>query len=138
MATGLREYDIQNLHTTEHEQLTDQKLFLITICAVDLVRKHSGGWDKEHPEYPLMRTLCRCGSKRLVDGLTFDFFSDPLVRKDILVNAQCDHSIITFFSTQGKDTIFPRRTTKILSVTKIVFNRRPYMTSRWTPVLRSP
>ena len=30
-------------------------------------------------------------------GLTFDFFSDPLVRKAILVTAQCADSIITFF-----------------------------------------
>ena len=30
-------------------------------------------------------------------GLTFDFFSDPFVRKAILVTAQCADSIITFF-----------------------------------------
>ena len=29
-------------------------------------------------------------------GLTFDFFSDPLVRKAILVTAKCADSIITF------------------------------------------
>ena len=40
-------------------------------------------------------------------GLTFDFFSDPLVRKAILVTAQCADSIITFSSTHGKDTILP-------------------------------
>jgi hypothetical protein len=40
-------------------------------------------------------------------GLTFDFFSDPLVRKTILVTVQCADSIITFSSTQGKDTILP-------------------------------
>ena len=53
-------------------------------------------------------------------GLTFDFFSDPLVRKAILVTAQCADSIITFSSTQGKDTILPRRTdwtAKILPAT---------------------
>ena len=38
-------------------------------------------------------------------GLTFDFFSDPLVHKDILVTEQCVDSIITFFSTYGKDTL---------------------------------
>ena len=72
-------------------------------------------------------------------GLTFDFFSDPLVRKAILVTAQCADSIITFSSTHGKDTVLPRRntwTTKILPVTddrlqqqamrvKIVCSRRP-------------
>ena len=53
-------------------------------------------------------------------GLTFDFFSDPLVRKAILVTVQCDDSIITFSSTHGKDTILPKRTTwtaKILPAT---------------------
>ncbi len=43
-------------------------------------------------------------------GLTFDVFSDPLVRKATLVTARCDDSIITFSSTQGKDTTLPRRT----------------------------
>ena len=38
----------------------------------------------------------------LVKGLTFDFFSDPLVFKTILVTVQCADSIITFSSTQGK------------------------------------
>jgi hypothetical protein len=55
-----------------------------------------------------------------VKGLTFDFFSEPLVRKAILVTAQCADSIITFSSTYGKDTILPRRTTwtaKILTET---------------------
>ena len=53
-------------------------------------------------------------------GLTFDFFSDPLVRKDILVTVQCADSIITFSSTHGKDTVLPRRNTwtaKILPAT---------------------
>ena len=45
-------------------------------------------------------------------GLTFDFFSDPLVRKDILVTVQCADSIITFSSTYGKDTILPRMNKK--------------------------
>jgi hypothetical protein len=52
--------------------------------------------------------------------LTFDFFSDTLVRKAILVTTQCDDSIITSSSTQGKDTVLPRRTTwttKILTAT---------------------
>jgi hypothetical protein len=52
-------------------------------------------------------------------GLTFDFFSDPLVRKAILVTAQCADSM-TSSSTHGKDTILPRRTTwtaKILPAT---------------------
>ena len=43
---GLQEDDIQNLHTTEPEQLTDQELLLSTISGTDLVRKHSVGWDK--------------------------------------------------------------------------------------------
>ena len=53
-------------------------------------------------------------------SLTFDFFSDPLVRKAILVTAQCTDSIFTFSSTHGKDAILPRRntwTTKILPAT---------------------
>ncbi len=53
-------------------------------------------------------------------GLTFHFFSDPLVRKAILVTVQCADSIITFSSTHGKDTVLPRRNTwtaKILPVT---------------------
>jgi hypothetical protein len=53
-------------------------------------------------------------------GLTFDFFSDTLVRKAILVTKQCSDSIITSPSTHGKDTVLPRRTTwtvKILPVT---------------------
>ena len=44
-------------------------------------------------------------------GLTFDFFSDPLVRKVILVTAQCAESIITSSSMHGKDTVLPRRNT---------------------------
>jgi hypothetical protein len=44
-------------------------------------------------------------------GLTFDFFSDPLVRKAVLVTAQCADSIITSSSTYGKDTVLPRRKT---------------------------
>ena len=47
---GLQEDDIQKLHTTAPEQLTDQELLLSTISAADLVRKHSGGWDKEYPK----------------------------------------------------------------------------------------
>ena len=44
---GLQEDDIQKLHTTAPEQLTDQELLLSTISAEDLDRKHSVGWDKE-------------------------------------------------------------------------------------------
>jgi hypothetical protein len=47
-------------------------------------------------------------------------FSDTLVRKAILVTAQCADSIITSSSTHVKDTVLPRRTTgtaKILSAT---------------------
>ncbi len=53
-------------------------------------------------------------------GLTFDFISDPLVRKAILLTAQCADSIITFSSSHGKDTILPTRdtwTAKILAAT---------------------
>ncbi len=53
-------------------------------------------------------------------GLTFDFFSDPLVRKAILVTAQCADYIITSSSTHGEDTVLPRRNTwtaKILPAT---------------------
>jgi hypothetical protein len=44
-------------------------------------------------------------------GLTFDFFSDPLVRKAILVTAQCADSIITFAGSSAKDTLLPKRST---------------------------
>jgi hypothetical protein len=47
---GLQEDDIQTLHTTAPEQLTDQELLLSTISTEDLVRKQSSGWDKEHPK----------------------------------------------------------------------------------------
>ena len=52
--------------------------------------------------------------------MTFDFFSDPLVPKSILVTVQCADSIITSSSTHGKDTVLTRRTTwtvKILPAT---------------------
>ena len=52
--------------------------------------------------------------------MTFDFFSDPLVRKAILVTAQCADSIITFTESSVKDTLLPKRSTwtpKILSQT---------------------
>jgi hypothetical protein len=48
--TGLQEADIQKLHTTPHEQLTDYELLLRTICAEDLDRKHSSGSDNKHPK----------------------------------------------------------------------------------------
>ena len=44
-------------------------------------------------------------------GLTFDFLSDPLVRKTILVTAQCADSIITFVDSSAKDTLLPKRST---------------------------
>ena len=47
---GLQEDDIQKLHTTVPDQLTDQELLLSTISVADLVRKHSGGWGKEFPK----------------------------------------------------------------------------------------
>jgi len=50
----LREDDIQKLHTTAPEQLTDQELLLSTISAADLARKHSGGWDKVSQVSPLL------------------------------------------------------------------------------------
>ncbi len=40
----LQEDDIQKLHTTAPDQLTDQELLLSTISVTDLARKHSGGW----------------------------------------------------------------------------------------------
>ncbi len=49
MMGNLKEDDIQKLHTTAPEQLPDQKLLLSTMSEADLARKHSGGWDKEHP-----------------------------------------------------------------------------------------
>ena len=47
---GLQEDDIQKVHTTAPETLTDQELLLCTISVVDLVRKYSVGWDKEYPK----------------------------------------------------------------------------------------
>ncbi len=44
---GLEEAEIQNLHTTAPEHLTDEELLLSTFCAEDLARKHSGGWDND-------------------------------------------------------------------------------------------
>ena len=44
-------------------------------------------------------------------GLTFDFFSDPLVRKVILVTVKCADSIITFVDSTGKDTLLSKRST---------------------------
>ncbi len=38
------------LHTTAPEHLTDDELLLSTFCAEDLDRKHSGGWDNDHPK----------------------------------------------------------------------------------------
>jgi hypothetical protein len=49
-------------------------------------------------------------------GLTFDFFSDPLVRKALLVTAQCADSIITSSSTHAKDTVLFRRTTRTAKI----------------------
>jgi hypothetical protein len=50
---GLQEDDIQNLHTITPEELTDKDSGTTPqynfYCA-DLVRKHSGGWDKEYPK----------------------------------------------------------------------------------------
>ena len=224
---GLVETEIQKLHTTTPEHLTDDELLLSAFCAGDLDRKHSGGWDNDHPKClfcgkgykfrtfatqchmtfqikgsgkqsriaevcrmecktedilkarffvvrneiynrytakqqreqqadsaVLKRSMTECEwesevieidtdittpgeSKKtnhtvteilikkpshedfvtvwsevvLGKGLTFDFFSDPLVRKSILVTVQCDDSIITFSITHGKDTILTKRTT---------------------------
>ena len=44
-------------------------------------------------------------------GLTFDFFSDPLVRKALLVTAKCADSIITFVGSSAKDTLLTKRST---------------------------
>ena len=55
-------------------------------------------------------------------GLTFDFFSDPLVRKAILVTAKCADSIITLAGSSAKDTLPSKRSTwtqKILPQTDV-------------------
>ncbi len=44
---GLEEAEIQKIHTTAPEHLTDDKLLLSTLCTEGLVRKHSGGWDND-------------------------------------------------------------------------------------------
>ncbi len=74
---GLQEDDIQKLHTTAPEQLTDQELLLSTISASDLVRKHSGGWDKEHPKFS---SVAKCIQVQ-------DFYSP--VSHDLSGNRQC-------------------------------------------------
>ena len=38
---GLEEAEIQKIHTTAPEHLTDDKLLLSTLCAEGLARKHS-------------------------------------------------------------------------------------------------
>jgi hypothetical protein len=55
---GLQEDDIQKLHTTVPDQLTDQKL-LLSISVAFLDRKHSGGWDKEYPKYTFCLKVLR-------------------------------------------------------------------------------
>ncbi len=52
-----------------------------------------------------------CDGAVLGKGLFFDFFSDPLVRKAILVTTQCADSIITFADSSAKDTLLPKRST---------------------------
>jgi hypothetical protein len=47
---GLEESEIQKLHTTAPDHLTDDELLLSTFCEEDLARKHSGGWDNDHPK----------------------------------------------------------------------------------------
>ena len=67
-----------------------------------------------------MKTSVSWSEAVIGKGLTFHFFSDPLVRKVILVTVKCADSIITSSSTHGKDTVLPRRTTwtaKILPAT---------------------
>jgi hypothetical protein len=44
-------------------------------------------------------------------GLTFDFFSDPFVLKDVLVTVQCADSINTFTVSSTKDTLMTKRST---------------------------
>jgi hypothetical protein len=50
VSKGLEEGDIQKLHTTPPEQLTDEELLLSTFCVDDLQRKSSAAWDKQHPK----------------------------------------------------------------------------------------
>jgi hypothetical protein len=45
----LEEEEIQKIHTTVPEHLVDDELLLSAFCAEDLVRRHSGGWDNDHP-----------------------------------------------------------------------------------------
>jgi hypothetical protein len=83
MMGNLKEDDIQKLHTTAPEQLTRN------YSSVQFLRQTLPG-----------NTLS-VGTKNIPSvavigkGLTFDCFSDPLVRKAILVTVQCADSIIT-------------------------------------------
>jgi hypothetical protein len=45
---GLQEDDIQKFQRTAPEELTDKELLHRSISVADLLRKHSGGWDKEN------------------------------------------------------------------------------------------
>jgi hypothetical protein len=65
---GLEEEEIQKLHTTAPEHLTDEELLLSTFFAEDLVRKHSGGWDNDRsgvePEAQgYLSQNCQCQSE---------------------------------------------------------------------------
>ena len=76
---GLQEDDIQKLHTSAPQQLTDHELLLNTISAADLDRKHSGGWDKEHKQ-KRETTVCSMESMKDDSPLKARFFA---VRKEI-------------------------------------------------------
>ena len=59
----MEEDDIQKLHTTPPEQLTDEELLLNTFCVVDdLQRKSSASWDKQHPKCLFWRKPYRYGT----------------------------------------------------------------------------
>jgi hypothetical protein len=80
---------------------------------------------------PSHENLVAASSEAVIGkGLTFDFFSDTLVRKVILVTVQCADSIITSSSKHGKDTVLPRRTTWTVMILPVTDDRLQQETMR--------
>ena len=97
---GLEEAEIQKLHTTAPEHLTDDELLLSTFCAEDLARKHSGGWDNDHPK-------CRfCGK-----GYRFRTGKQSRVTEVCSMESKTDDALKARFLAVRKE-IYNRFTTK--------------------------
>jgi hypothetical protein len=110
---GLQEDDIQNLHTITPEELTDKDSGTTPqynfYCA-DLVRKHSGGWDKEYPKclsydktyrFRTFTVQCHMTSQVTVSG-----------------NHKCETVVCNMKSTKDDSPLKPR----FFSVRKEIYN----------------